>query len=67
MSYKIKKNVQGNITFIFNVLSENVITFLRKFLKIKPAFACANVRKYFMPQISIIQFNTYEIGNCNTF
>ena len=65
MSYKIKKNVQGNITFIFNVLSENVITFLRKFLKIKnivnlrkPAFACANVRKYFMPQISIIQFST---------
>ena len=67
----MQKSVQGIKNFIFDVLSENVITFVTMylllyfvnlmktcFLKSKSAYAYATVRKYFWPQMSIIQFDT---------
>ena len=71
---QIKKIFPHNITFVFSILSENMITFVRmwlfpktknivnlrkSFFKNKAACACATVQKYFTQQISIMEFNTF--------
>ena len=51
------------MTFIFDVLSENVITSVRMCLfcgYFKAACAYANVQKYFTPQMYIMQYKTLK-------
>ena len=60
-SVKLRK--LSNITFIFDVLSENVITFVRMCLfcgYFEAACAYAYVQKYFTPQMYITQFKTLK-------
>ena len=69
-----QENFSHNDIFVFSILSENMITFVRmwlfpktkiivnlrkSFFKNKVACACVTVQKYFTQQISIMGFNTF--------